>query len=42
MKFRERFSYIERCLSEQGKSFEKTEIRELEELWQKAKKTQHD
>ena len=39
-KFRERFSYIERRLIAKGKSFGKTNIRELEDLWKEAKKTQ--
>jgi MazG family protein len=37
-KFRDRFSHIERRLAERGKKLEDSDIREMEELWQEAKK----
>jgi uncharacterized protein YabN with tetrapyrrole methylase and pyrophosphatase domain len=36
-KFRRRFAHIERRLAEQGKTFEQSNIQEMEELWQEAK-----
>ena len=37
-KFRERFGYIERKLAERGKKLEESNITEMEELWQEAKR----
>jgi MazG family protein len=37
-KFRERFGYIERKLAERGKKLEDSNIAEMEELWQEAKR----
>ncbi|HEV3332244.1 MAG TPA: nucleoside triphosphate pyrophosphohydrolase [Bryobacteraceae bacterium] len=37
-KFRERFGYIERKLAERGKKLEESNIVEMEELWQEAKR----
>jgi MazG family protein len=37
-KFRERFSYIERKLTERGRKLEESDIGEMEELWQEAKR----
>ena len=37
-KFRRRFQWMEQRLSEQGKSFERTNLQELESLWQEAKR----
>ena len=37
-KFRERFGHIERRLAEQGKKLEESNISEMEELWQEAKR----
>jgi MazG family protein len=37
-KFRERFGYIERKLAERGKKLEDSNITEMEELWQEAKR----
>jgi nucleoside triphosphate diphosphatase len=37
-KFRERFGYIERKLSEQGRTLEQATIGEMEALWQEAKR----
>jgi len=37
-KFRERFGYIERKLAERGKKLEESNIAEMEELWQEAKR----
>ena len=37
-KFRERFGYIERKLSEQGRTLEQATIDEMEALWQEAKR----
>jgi MazG family protein len=37
-KFRERFAYIERKLSERGKKLGDSSIEEMEELWQEAKR----
>jgi MazG family protein len=37
-KFRERFGYIERKLAERGKQPKDSDIREMEELWQEAKR----
>jgi MazG family protein len=37
-KFRERFGYIERKLSEQGRSLDEATIDEMEALWQEAKR----
>jgi MazG family protein len=37
-KFRERFSYIERKLAERGKKIEESNLEEMEELWQEAKR----
>jgi uncharacterized protein YabN with tetrapyrrole methylase and pyrophosphatase domain len=38
-KFRERFGYIERKLSEQGRQLKEANIQEMEALWQEAKRT---
>jgi MazG family protein len=38
LKFRERFGYIERKLAERGKKLEESNITEMEELWQEAKR----
>jgi uncharacterized protein YabN with tetrapyrrole methylase and pyrophosphatase domain len=40
-KFRNRFGYIERKLSENGKRLEDSDIAEMESLWQEAKKSKH-
>jgi MazG family protein len=40
-KFRRRFAYIETSLHNRGQAFDATSIDELEELWQKAKSTDH-
>ena len=37
-KFRERFGYIERKLAERGRKPEDSNIAEMEELWQQAKR----
>ena len=37
-KFRKRFNHVEDRLGEQGKSFQESNIAEMEELWQEAKK----
>jgi len=37
-KFRKRFGFIERKLSERGQTFDATTLLELEALWQEAKK----
>ena len=37
-KFRERFGYIERKLAERGKKLQDSNIEEIEELWQEAKR----
>jgi uncharacterized protein YabN with tetrapyrrole methylase and pyrophosphatase domain len=37
-KFRERFGYIERKLTEQGRTLEQATIDEMEALWQEAKR----
>jgi uncharacterized protein YabN with tetrapyrrole methylase and pyrophosphatase domain len=37
-KFRARFGYIERALAERGKTLEDSNIGEMEELWQQAKR----
>jgi len=37
-KFRERFAYIERKLAERGRKLEESNIAEMEELWQEAKR----
>lgn len=37
-KFRERFGYIERKLAERGKKLQDSNIEEMEELWQEAKR----
>ena len=37
-KFRERFGYIERKLAERGRKIEESNIQEMEELWQEAKR----
>jgi uncharacterized protein YabN with tetrapyrrole methylase and pyrophosphatase domain len=37
-KFRERFGYIERKLAERGKKLTESNITEMEELWQEAKR----
>ncbi|HUI82205.1 MAG TPA: nucleoside triphosphate pyrophosphohydrolase [Bryobacteraceae bacterium] len=37
-KFRERFGYIERKLGERGKKLEESNLAEMEELWQEAKR----
>jgi MazG family protein len=37
-KFRERFGYIERKLAERGKKLSESNIEEMEELWQEAKR----
>jgi MazG family protein len=37
-KFRQRFGHIERRLAERGKKLEDSNIREMEELWQEAKR----
>lgn len=37
-KFRERFSYIERKLAERGKKIEESNLDEMDELWQEAKR----
>ncbi len=37
-KFRERFGYIERKLAERGRKLEESDINEMEELWQEAKR----
>ena len=37
-KFRERFGHIERRLAERGRKLEDSDIREMEELWQEAKR----
>ena len=37
-KFRKRFGYIERALAERGKTLEQSNIQEMEELWQQAKR----
>jgi tetrapyrrole methylase family protein / MazG family protein len=39
-KFRRRFAHIERSLHEQNRKFEETNLSELEELWQEAKRTE--
>jgi MazG family protein len=39
-KFRKRFGYVEDRLREQGKSLSGSDINEMEELWQQAKKAQ--
>ncbi len=38
-KFRDRFGYIERRLAERGRKVSGTQVAELEELWQEAKRT---
>jgi nucleoside triphosphate diphosphatase len=37
-KFRERFGYVERCLKERGRKLTESNIAEMEELWQQAKR----
>jgi MazG family protein len=37
-KFRKRFGYIEQRLAEQGRSFDKVDLNEMESLWQEAKR----
>src|SRR3984957_12339288 len=37
-KFRKRFGFIERALAERGKTLEQSNIQEMEELWQQAKR----
>jgi ATP diphosphatase len=37
-KFRERFGYIERKLAERGRKLEESNLAEMEELWQEAKR----
>jgi len=37
-KFRQRFGYIERALAERGRKPEESNIAEMEELWQQAKR----
>jgi MazG family protein len=39
-KFRQRFGYVEERLRERGKSPKESDIAEMEELWQQAKRTQ--
>ena len=39
-KFRQRFAHIERRLREQSRKFEDVSIRDLEELWQEAKRAE--
>ncbi len=41
-KFRQRFGYVEKRLSESGRSFDKSTLEELEALWQDAKKVNSD
>ena len=36
-KFERRFGYIEKCLKEQNRPFEKTSLEEMEDLWVQAK-----
>jgi MazG family protein len=39
-KFRRRFGHVERSLLERGKKFAESDIREMEELWQEAKRSE--
>jgi uncharacterized protein YabN with tetrapyrrole methylase and pyrophosphatase domain len=38
-KFQTRFHFIEKSLREKGKTFEETSVQEMNDLWEKAKKT---
>ncbi|HYI92551.1 MAG TPA: nucleoside triphosphate pyrophosphohydrolase [Bryobacteraceae bacterium] len=39
-KFRRRFAHVERSLEDRGKKFAESDIREMEELWQEAKRSE--